>query len=227
MSGPAGLGERIDFIQALHASTKRDYVGRVVESDKAECAAIAGLYGADYWDGDRRYGYGGYRYDGRWRPIAERMVGHYGLKAGMRILDVGCGKGYLLYEFTQIVPGIEVAGIDISAYGIEHAKEEVRPFLTVGSAAKLPYETGSFDFVVSLGTFHNLPIAELWSAVSEVERVGRGAKYIMVESYRDEREKVNLLYWQLTCKSFYSTEDWAWLYDKIGYGGDYGFIFFE
>jgi SAM-dependent methyltransferase len=223
----AQLGKRFDFIAALHSSTKRDYVARVVEFDKAECAEVASRFGREYWDGPRQYGYGGYSYDGRWRPIAERMAEHYGLRAGMRILDVGCGKGYLLYEFTQIVPGIEVAGIDVSAYGIENAKEEVRPMLQVGDAARLPFEDGSFDFVVSLGTLHNLPVAKLWSAVGEIERVGRGAKYIMIESYRNEREKANLLYWQLTCKSFYSVEDWEWLYAKIGYTGDYGFIFFE
>jgi SAM-dependent methyltransferase len=223
----SALGERIDFTQTLHSSTKRDYVARVVEYDKADSAAIASRFGQEYWDGPRQFGYGGYSYDGRWRPIAEKMVQHYGLKASMRILDVGCGKGFLLYEFTQVVPGIEVVGIDISAYGIENAKPEVRPALVVGDAASLPFESGSFDFVLSLGTLHNLPVEKLWSAVSEIERVGRDAKYIMIESYRNEREKANLLYWQLTCKSFYSTEDWAWLYRKIGYTGDYGFIFFE
>ncbi len=145
----------------------------------------------------------------------------------MRILDVGCGKGFLLYEFTQVVPGVEVVGIDISAYGIENAKEEVRSSLIVGDATTLPFEDKSFDLVVTLGTLHNLVIENLWSAVSEIERVGRGGKYIMVESYRNQREKANLLYWQLTCKSFYGTEDWEWLYRKIGYTGDYGFIFFE
>jgi ubiquinone/menaquinone biosynthesis C-methylase UbiE len=145
----------------------------------------------------------------------------------MRILDVGCGKGFLLYEFTQVVPGLTVAGIDISEYGTQNAKEEVRPFLQVGHAASLPYDDNSFDLVITLGTLHNLGIEDLWSAVSELERVGRGGKYLMVESYRDQREKANLLYWQLTCKSFYSTNDWEWLYRKIGYTGDYGFIFFE
>jgi SAM-dependent methyltransferase len=221
------LGERIDFIQALHSSTKRDYVARVVEFDKADCAKIASRFGQEYWDGERQYGYGGYRYDGRWRPIAARLAEHYGLKAGMRVLDVGCGKGYLLYEFTQVVPGIEIAGIDISAYAIGASKEEVQPALSVGDASSLPFDDKAFDLVVSLGTLHNLPIENLWAAVSEVERVGRGGKYIMVESFRNEREKANLLYWQLTCKSFYSTEDWEWLYHKIGYTGDYGFIFFE
>jgi SAM-dependent methyltransferase len=221
------LGDRVDFIQALHSSTKRDYVARVVEHDKAACAEIASRFGSDYWDGERQYGYGGYRYDGRWRPIAERLAQHYGLTAGARVLDVGCGKGYLLYEFTQAVPGIEVAGIDVSAYGIENAKEEIRAALTLGDASALPFAAGSFDLVLSLATLHNLSVDKLWSAISEIERVGRGAKYVMVESYRDEREKANLLYWQLTCKSFYSVADWEWLYRKIGYSGDYGFIFFE
>lgn len=227
MNNGAALGERIDFTQALHTSTKRDYVARVVEFDKAECAEVASRFGQEYWDGERQYGYGGYRYDGRWRPIAERMAAHYGLEPGMRVLDVGCGKGFLLYEFTQVVPGLEVAGIDISAYGIENAKPEVRSSLIVGDAKKLPFDDKSFDFVLSLGTLHNFSLENLWSAVSEIERVGRGGKYIMVESYRNQREKANLLYWQLTCKSFYSVEDWEWLYRKIGYTGDHGFIFFE
>lgn len=216
----------IDFIQALHASTKRDYVGRVVEHDKGDCAAVAKQFGRDYWDGDRRYGYGGYSYDGRWLPIAERMARHYGLKAGDRILDVGCGKGYLLYEFTRAVPGVEVAGIDISAYAIEHAKEEVKPFLRVGTAAELPYEDDSFDFVVSLGCLHNLYAHDCHAAAAEIERVGRGRGYIMVESYRDEREKANLLYWQLTCECFFTPREWAWFLGRAGYTGDHGFIFF-
>jgi SAM-dependent methyltransferase len=227
MKAAEELGERIDFTQTLHSSTKRDYVARVVEFDKATSAEVASRFGQEYWDGERQYGYGGYRYDGRWRPIAERMAKHYNLKPGMRVLDVGVGKGFLLYEFTQVVPGLEVAGLDISAYGIENSKEEVRSALTLGTAAKLPYADKSFDLVLTLGTLHNLGIEDLWSAVSEIERVGRGGKYIMVESFRNQAEKANLLYWQLTCKSFYSTEDWEWLYRKIGYTGDYGFIFFE
>lgn len=218
----------IDFVGILHNRTKRDYRQRVLEHDKAECAAIARQWGSDYWDGERQYGYGGMRYDGRWRPVAEAMARHYGLKAGDRILDVGCGKGYLLYEFTQAVPGIEVAGLDISTYAIEHAKDEVKPFLHAGNATALPFPEGHFDLVVSLATLHNLAVEELFQALGEMERVGRGPnKYVMVESYRTEREKANLLYWQLTCQSFHSPESWAWLFDRAGYIGDYGFIFFE
>lgn len=218
----------INLLQPMHASTKRDYVQRVVEHDKAESATIARQWGRDYWDGDRRYGYGGYRYDGRWRPLAQALIDRYGIKPGMSVLDVGCGKGYLLYEFTQLVSDLRIAGLDISEYGIANAKEEVRPHLKIGSAVELPYPDHSFDLVVSLGVLHNLPLEEVFRAVPEIERVGRGtSKYLMVESFRNEREKGNLLYWQLTCLSFHGPQTWAWIYDKCGYRGDHGFIFFE
>ena len=223
----ATLGKRIDFTAALHGGTKRDYLARVTADDKAACAEVAGRFGAEYWDGERRFGYGGYRYDGRWRAVAQQMSDAYGLRAGDRILDVGAGKGHLLYEFTHVVPGIDVGGIDVSAYAIEHAKEEVRGRIVPGTAASLPYPDRSFDLVVSLATLHNLAIGDLWSALREIERVSRAHAYVMVESYRNEREKVNLLYWQLTCRSFYSVEDWEWIFRQAGYSGDYGFIFFE
>jgi protein-L-isoaspartate(D-aspartate) O-methyltransferase len=218
----------IDFVGSLHRRTERDYVGRVTEFDKAECATIAKQYGQEYWDGSRQFGYGGYSYDGRWRPVAEAMAKHYGLEAGMRILDVGCGKGYLLYEFSQVVPGLDVVGIDISEYGIANAKEEIQPCLKVAQATELPFDDNSFDFVFSLTTLHNLKVFDLNTALQEIVRVGKGdAAYLLVESYRNESEKVNLLYWQLTCESFYSPEEWLWIYKENGYTGDYGFIYFE
>lgn len=217
----------LDFISALHTGTKRDYIERVTSHDKGECATIAKQWGADYWDGPRQYGYGGMRYDGRWLPVAKEMAKFYGVESGGKVLDVGAGKGYLLYEFTQAVPGVEVAGLDISEYGIENSKEEIKPFLTLGNATKLPYEDNSFDFVVSITTLHNLRIFDLRAAVQEIERVGKDQKYILVESYRNESEKANLLYWQLTCESFYSPEEWEWIYRDCGYTGDFGFIYFE
>ena len=217
----------IDFIGSVHRSTKRDYLGRVNEADKAEIAEVATKFGVDYWDGDRKYGYGGYRYDGRWRQVAEKMVAHYGIKPGMSILDVGCGKGFLLYEFTQVVPNLKVTGIDISEYAIQNSKEEVRPFLHVGNANHLPFDDRSFDFVYSINTLHNLYLYELDPALREIERVGRGSKHVIIETYRNEREKVNLLYWQLTCRAFFTPKEWEWVFSKAGYSGDYSYIVFE
>lgn len=219
--------EQLDFLRRIHGSTKRDYVQRVVEHDKAECATVAKQWGYDYWDGERQYGYGGYTYDGRWLPVAEDISNHYGLKPGDKILDIGCGKAFLLFEFTNAVPGVEVAGIDISEYGLENAKEEIRDNLKVGSCEELPWPDDTFDFVYTINTFHNLKVDQLKNAVQEMERVGNGKKWLCVESYRNEAEKANLLYWQLTCESFYRPEQWAWLYKEWGYTGDYGFIFFE
>ena len=217
----------LDFVTALHNRTRRNYLERVVEHDKAQCSAVAGRYGFEYWDGDRRYGYGGYRYDGRWRSVAEAMVAHYGLEGAVRILDVGCGKGFLLYEFSQILPQARLCGLDCSGYALRHAKPEMRGRLVLGHARSLPFPDRYFDFVVSLTTLHNLYNYELFAALGEIERVSRGGRYITVESYRNEQEKANLLYWQLTCRSFYTPEEWQWFMDRAGYTGDYGCIFFE
>ena len=135
----------IDFVSELHKSTKRDYIGRVTSDDKAECAKVAKEYGYDYWDGDRKYGYGGYRYDGRWRSVAQKLADHYNLKAGQKVLDVGCGMAHLLYELTQVVPGLDIYGIDISQYALEHAKEEIRDRLQYGQAQDIPFGNKEFD----------------------------------------------------------------------------------
>lgn len=217
----------IDFVSELHKGTKRDYVGRVTGANKAECAKIAKEYGFDYWDGDRKYGYGGYFYDGRWRSVAQKIAEHYQLRSGQRVLDVGCGMAHLLFELTQVVPGLIVDGIDISQYALKHAKEEIRDRLQYGLAQDIPFKDNEFDLVISLTTLHNLKVYDLKKAVHEIGRVSKGNSYIMVESFRNDREEVNMLYWQLTCASYYSVDEWEWLYQEWGYTGDYSFIFFE
>jgi protein-L-isoaspartate(D-aspartate) O-methyltransferase len=217
----------IDFVSRLHGRTRRDYLERVARGDKARCAEVARRFGREYWDGDRKYGYGGYRYDGRWAPVAEALIAHYGLAEGQRVLDVGCGKGYLLYELKRLVPGLEVRGLDVSEYALANAKEEVRPLLDPGEAQALPYADGAFDLVLSITTLHNLYIHDLERALREIERVRRGGAYVVVESYRNQAEKDNLLNWQLTCECFFTPEEWRWLFEGFGYTGDYSFIFFE
>jgi len=217
----------VEFIEQVHRSTKRDYLARVLAGNKAEFAATARKFGVEYWDGSRNTGYGGYHYDGRWLEVARRMAGHYGLRAGDSVLDVGCGKGFLLHEFTQAVPGVDISGIDISRYALDHAKEEVKPFLREGSAVALPYPDQSFDLVVSINTLHNLQLPELELALREIERVGRRHKYILMDGYRNEQEKVNLIYWQLTCECFFTPREWEWLFQKTGYKGDYACIYFD
>ncbi|MFM8887141.1 MAG: class I SAM-dependent methyltransferase, partial [Chthoniobacterales bacterium] len=147
----------VDFIAPIHKATTRDYLARVNDPEfpKAKAAEMAGKWGVDYWDGDRRTGYGGMNYDGRWRKVADLMASHYGLKAGDKVLDIGCGKGFLLYDLAQAVPGLEVTGLEISRYAIEHAKPEIKDRLVEGKASELPFKDAEFDFVFSINTLHN------------------------------------------------------------------------
>ena len=195
---------------------------------KAKAADLAKKFAHDYWDGDRRINYGGYRYmEGRWEKVAKAMADHYGLKAGDKILDIGAGKGFLMFDFTKVVPGIEVHGLDISQYAIDDSKVEVRDKIVQGSATDLPFEDNEFDFVYSLNTLHNLHAYDLDKALREMERVGKKDKYLCVESYRTEEEKANLLYWQVTCEAFNTPEEWDWWFKSCGYSGDHSFIYFE
>ena len=217
----------VDFLGQLHGATKRNYLARMTEFPKAEAIKRAKEYGYDYWDGDRKFGFGGYKYDGRWRPVADALAEYYNLQRGDRILDVGCGKGFLLYELTQSVPGIEVEGADISEYAIENSKEEIRPRLRIADASALPYDDESFDLVISLNTLHNLYCRDLERALKEIERVGKNDKYIVVESYRNEQEKVNMMCWVLTGECFFTPDEWQWWFEHSGYTGDHSFIYFE
>jgi SAM-dependent methyltransferase len=221
------MGRLLEIVTPLHRMTKRDYLARMVD-DKVTCMLKAKEYEADYWDGDRRFGYGGYKFlPGRWAPVAKALIEIYGLKDGSRVLDVGCGKAFLLYEMKQILPGLEVHGFDISKHGLADAKPEIRNQLYRYRAQdRYPYGDRHFDLVISLTTLHNLRLFELETAVKEIERVGK-SKYIMLESYRNEQELFNLQCWALTAESFLDSAEWIWLYNHFGYTGDYEFIYME
>lgn len=217
----------IDFLSDLHTRTKRDYLARVTSFNKADATRVARQFGHEYWDGERHYGYGGYTYDGRWRVVADRLIKHYNLKPGDKVLDVGCGKGFLLYDLKQTMPELQVAGLDISSYALDKADPSLQPHLTRGTAASLPYDDHSFDLVISITTLHNLHCYNLDKALREMQRVGKKNKYLCVESYRTDQEKVNLLYWQLTCECFFTPQEWQWWFNQTGYDGDHSFIYFE
>lgn len=182
---------------------------------------VAKQFGREYFDGDRTQGYGGYRYDGRWVPIAQRMQEYYGLTGRDRILDIGCAKGFLLHDFRQIIPGVRVAGVDISQYGIENAVESVRPYLVVGSADDLPFPDKSFDLVISINTVHNLDLARCKRAIREMERVSRRHKYLQVDSWLTEEQRQNFERWQLTAVTYFDPEGWKKVFAECGYTGEF------
>lgn len=221
------MGRLLEIVTPLHERTERDYLARMLD-DKVHCMRKAKEYEFDYWDGDRRYGYGGYKYmPGRWKPVAEALIKTYGLKSGSRVLDVGCGKAFLLYELQLLIPKLQLIGFDISQHGLLERHPDFRGNLFQYRAQDAyPFGDKEFDLVISLATLHNLRIFELNTALTEIERVGK-QKYIMLESYRNEQELYNLECWALTAESFFDTAEWIWLYNHFRYTGDYEFIYFD
>ena len=221
------MGKLVNYVTPLHQATRRTYIDRMMD-EKVHCMIKAKQYEYDYWDGDRRYGYGGYKYmPGHWKPVAESLIENYKLDNDSSVLDVGCGKAYLLHEMKLILPGLRVMGFDISNHGLSDSRPEIRDNLFIARAQD-PYKfnDNEFDLVISLGCLHNLRIFELQIALSEIERVGKQG-YIMLESYRNEQEQFNLQCWALTCESFFDHEEWPWIYNHFGFTGDYEFIYFE
>jgi SAM-dependent methyltransferase len=214
------MGEEINLLEN-YPKTKRNVKERGATKTE-EDRAIARQFGKDFFDGDRKHGYGGFSYHPRfWQPVVPTFQKKYGLTSESSILDVGCGKGFMLYDFQQGIFGIKVQGIDISSYAIENAVDAVKPFVKVGNATKLPYPDKSFDLVISINTIHNLEIDELKKALQEIQRVSKGNSFITVDAYRNDEEKELMYAWNLTAKTILSVDEWKKLFKEVGYTGDY------
>lgn len=204
-----------------YPKTKRDPNARA-EAKTAEDVAIARQFGEEFFDGDRKRGYGGFYYHPRfWQPVIPDLVAHFGLTGESSVLDVGCAKGFMLHDMQTLIPGIDIAGIDISSYAIENAQESVRPFLKVGNAVELPFEDNSFDVVISVNTVHNLERDDVAKSLKEIERVARRGSFITVDAYRNEEEKQRIFDWVLTGKTIMHVDEWKQFFRDVGYTGDY------
>ena len=197
---------------------------KITESDRA----IARKFDKEYFDGDRLTGYGGYSYHPRfWSETVAYMVDTYQLTNDSKILDIGCAKGFMMHDLNKLVPDAEIKGVDISNYAKLNAIEDMQENISVCNANNLPFEDNYFDLVISINTLHCLENYDLEKSLKEMERVGKSKKYLCVESYRNEVEKANLLYWQVTCEAINSPKEWFWWFKTTEYSGDYSFIYFE
>ena len=214
------MGKEIDLM-INYPKAKRNVEERGA-SKSEEDRALARKFGKDFFDGDRKNGYGGFNYMPRfWQPVIPTFQEYWNLTSNSSLLDVGCAKGFMLYDLTLLIPNMTVSGIDISEYAIENAVEEIKPFVSVANATSLPYEDNSFDVVISINTVHNLEREDCAKALQEIERVSKGKSFITVDAYRNEEEKRRMFDWNLTAKTIMSVEDWEIFFNEIGYTGDY------
>ena len=187
-----------------------------------EHRAVARQFSYQYFDGERLYGYGGYNYHPRfWQETVKRFKDYYNLADNASVLDVGCAKGFMMHDFKELIPNINIRGIDVSEYAYENAIEDMKPYIQIGNAKELPFPDNSFDLVISIHTVHNLPVDDCKKALKEIERVTKGNSFIAVDAWRNEEEKRRLLKWNLTALTYMHVDEWKKLFDEIGYTGDY------
>jgi SAM-dependent methyltransferase len=215
----------VDLLRAL-PRTKRNIRQRG-EAKTVDVIAAAREFGELYFDGSRDYGYGGYRYDGRWLPVAADIIAHFGLKPGMRVLDVGCAKGFLVKDLMTVCPGLEVYGLDVSEYALMHCEREVVGRLHLGSGDRLPFPDASFDCVVSINTIHNFDRDGAARALREIQRLSPGRAYIQVDSYLTPEQKDLFESWVLTARFHDYPPGWLSLFSETGYTGDYNWTIVE
>lgn len=183
---------------------------------------IGRQFGKEYFDGDRKYGYGGYSYNPRfWQPVMPTFIQHFGLTKDSTVLDVGSGKGFMLYDLILAVPGIKVRGIDISTYAIENTIESIKPFVQVGDAKKLPFADKSFDVVISINTIHNLPPEDCKQSLREIQRVAKKGSFVTMDAYRTPEEKERMDAWNLTALTYMHVDAWKALFKEVNYTGDF------
>jgi SAM-dependent methyltransferase len=214
------MGREIDLL-AKYPKVTRDLSARL-EAKSEEARAIGRRFDFDYFDGDRKHGYGGFTYQSRfWKPVVPDIVSHFNLTSESKVLDVGCAKGFFLHDLQELLPGIDINGIDISSYAIQNAIETVKGKLLVGDARNLEFADNSFDFVMSINTIHNLNREDCAQSLREIQRVSGGRAFITVDAYRDEREKERMEAWNLTALTMMSVEEWKAFFAEVGYNGDY------
>ncbi len=221
------IRKRKYYLQNNHKKTKRNYLKRINDS-KVDCIKIAKKYGYDYWDGLRKYGYGGHYYiKDYWKSFAIKLIKAYKLSNNSKVIDLGCGKGFLIYELKKILPDLSIVGVDLSKYAIKNAKKEIKEnLIRLDLRSKIPFKTKEFDLAISLATFHNFDLSELEVAVNEMNRIAK-KKYLMVESFKSDKQRHNLQCWALTAETLISIKDWQWLFKKLSFNGEYEFILFD
>lgn len=192
-----------------------------------EVIATAKQFGEIYFDGPREFGYGGYRYDGRWIPVARDIVAHFGLKPKMRVLDIGCAKGFLVKDLMRVCPGLEVFGLDVSYYALMHCEPEVVGRLHLGTAEQLPFPDCSFDCVLSLNTVHNFPRPQAIKVLQEIERISSGSAFVQVDSFNTPEQKEIFESWVLTAEFYDYPDGWKQVFSEAGYSGDYYWTIIE
>lgn len=198
------------------------YVGYNVRTIKNRIAAA--YRDARYYDSERNNGYGGFKYDGRWKLAVNSMCDEYGLTEKSAVLNLGCEKGFIMHDFHEKFPDMKICGADVSSYAIENAMPSIKQHIThLDTFAKLPYADNEFDFVTAIGVIYTLTLYDAICCLKEIQKVGKGKSFITLGAYRNDEEFKLFRYWTLLGATILHVNEWVEVLEHAGYTGDYTF----
>lgn len=184
----------------------------------------ASYRGKEFFDGDRNNGYGGYRYDGRWKPVAEDIIQTYKLTNESSVLQLKCEKGFLLHEIKALLPHARIIGTETSDYAMATSMDSIRDHVICADEKNLPFQDHSFDLVLGIGVVYAQNIEGAISILKEVTRVSKGHSFITLGSYRTPEEERLFRYWTLLGSTLLSEDEWVEVLKHSEYDGDYKFM---
>ena len=220
------MGKELNLLKFYPKSSRpiEERGNKITEKDRA----VARKFDVEYYDGDRLTGYGGYGYSPRfWTDTVAHIVDVYSLSNDSKILDIGCAKGYMMYDLSLLIPEAEIKGVDISQYAKDHAIEPMKENIVVSNANNLPFPDDYFDLVIAINTLHNLPLIDCKQAFREINRVTKNNSFVMNDAWKDDKGKRAMLKWNLTALTYMSCDEWLNFFKEVEYKGDYYWFFAE
>lgn len=182
-------------------------------------------YGKDYFDNPNLgIGYGSYKYDGRYANVVKNLIEYYHLKPGMRVLEIGCAKGYILIEFHKL--GISVVGCDISKYALQNSHPNISKNLILHDLrTNLPFADNIFDLVFGKEVLLHVKEEFLPNVIKECMRVSKTNVFFEIQVARNAKEINYMEQWDPTYNNPKKPDWWLNLFKKLNYNGDWHFKF--
>ena len=184
---------------------------------------IAWNLNKEYYDGSRINGYGGFKYDGRWKKFLPKIIKRYKLTNKSKVLEIGCKKGFLIQDLQELLPGIKAIGIENHRYPISKASVKVKNKLYLKNYYDLEkFKRNQFDLIIAFNSIYMQNLGDIIKTLTGISRISKHS-YISLASFEKKIDRDKFFDWTLLDTTNLKTDDWKSLFKQINFRGNYYF----